>query len=487
MNKNIDTKDIRCEFLIIGSGAGGSVASKYLTDLGKDVLLVEEGNRYSINEFKNSISKSFLYAWRNGGITPVLSKSNYGFGEGKCLGGGTYINGGLIWRTPEIVLQKWNKIYQTNIFEDSNLKKYFDEIENILAIKKQFINEYENNESLKLIEIGKKNNIKVVRVPDSINSSNDENKLTLGAAGDAKNSIIQKYIYPSEKKGLKILTNCRAEKIFSDKNKVKKVMVKINDKKTYIYADNVILACGATQTPMLLKKSFGNNFLKSELEVHLNLRIGVKFKEKMQDREGLMFTRQIQEYLESGVLIMPTSFNKNNFFSSLAKLDNNQINMIEKEIDKYSSFIIQLSSLNKVQLNNFFGNTILNYNLHNEDINKLKNYFKIFCGFLFDTGAEEIYLPFKKKFYVNKNHNLGEIIENCLTKENIEMVSVHGMSSARMGIKNSKKSKFNLYGRSFDFENLYCVDSSILPTSTIESPQATIMAVAKHVLENNFN
>ena len=47
MNKNIDTKDIRCEFLIIGSGAGGSVASKYLTDLGKDVLLVEEGNRYS--------------------------------------------------------------------------------------------------------------------------------------------------------------------------------------------------------------------------------------------------------------------------------------------------------------------------------------------------------------------------------------------------------------------------------------------------------
>ena len=54
-------------------------------------------------------------------------------------------------------------------------------------------------------------------------------------------------------------------------------------------------------------------------------------------------------------------------------------------------------------------------------------------------------------------------------------------------LKIQKKSKFNLNGRSFDFENLYCVDSSILPTSTIESPQATIMAVAKHVLENNFN
>lgn len=487
MNKNSNSKDIYCEYLIIGSGAGGSVASKYLTDIGKDVLLVEEGNRYSINEFKTSISKSFLNAWRNGGITPVLSKSNYGFGEGRCLGGGTYINGGLIWRTPELILHKWNKIYETNLFQESNLKKYFDEIDNILEINKNLNHKYENSESLKLIEIGKKNNIKVVRVPDSINSSSEENKLTLGAAGDAKNSIIQKYIYPSEKKGLKILTNCKAEKIYSDKNRVKKVKVKINNNEKYIYADKIILACGATQTPLLLKKSFGNRFLKSELEVHLNLRIGVKFNEKMQYREGLMFSRQIQEYLENGVLIMPTSFNKNNFFSSLAKLDNYQINLIEKEIDRYSSFIIQLSSLNKVHLNNFFGNTVLNYNIHKEDISKLKKYFTIFCNFLFDAGAEEIYLPFKNNFYVNKKQNLGEIIEKYLNKNNIEMVSVHGMSSARMGIKNTSKSKFNLNGRSFDFENLYCVDSSILPTSTIESPQATIMAVAKYILENNFN
>ena len=61
-----------------------------------------------------SISKSFLYAWRNAGITPILSKSSYGFGEGKCLGGGTYINGGLIWRTPKIVLDNWNQKLKTN-------------------------------------------------------------------------------------------------------------------------------------------------------------------------------------------------------------------------------------------------------------------------------------------------------------------------------------------------------------------------------------
>ena len=67
------------------------------------------------------------------------------------------------------------------------------------------------------------------------------------------------------------------------------------------------------------------------------------------------------------------------------------------------------------------------------------------------------------------------------------MVSVHGMSSAKMGLKNEKNTVFNLNGRSFDFKNLFCLDSSILPSSTIESPQGTIMAGASQILEENFN
>ena len=51
--------------------------------------------------------------------------------------------------------------------------------------------------------------------------------------------------------------------------------------------------------------------------VHLNLRIGVKFQDEMFADNGIMFTKQIQEYLEDGVLIMPTSFSKSSFFQVL--------------------------------------------------------------------------------------------------------------------------------------------------------------------------
>lgn len=476
--------DVRCEYLIIGSGAGGSVACKYLIEQGKDVILIEEGNHYKINAFNGSIAKSFLHAWRNSGITPVISKSNYAIGEGKCLGGGTYINGGLIWRTPEIVLEKWNKILSTSRFKLDNLNKYFSEIENILNLNNENNQNYQNNsDSEKLEEIGKKFNINVSKVPKSINSTEGLNKLTLGSSGETKNSILQKYIYPSVDKGLKIYTNCRADKLVTNQNRISSVEVIINKKKINIKADKVILACGATQTPILIKNSFGNKFLNSKIDVHLNLRVGVKFKDKIYANTGKMFTRQIQHYLNDGVLIMPTSFNKSSFFSGLAKMDNYDLSKIEDKIDHYSNFLMQVQSENKVNLHNFNKNLILNYNLSFNDLLKIKKYFVFFCNALFETGAEEIILPLKKNYLLKKDINYINFIDKYFTPNNIEMISVHATSSAKMGVKKSKEEIFDIDGKSFDFQNLYCVDSSILPTNTIESPQATIMMVAKTIIE----
>ena len=42
----------------------------------------------------------------------------------------------------------------------------------------------------------------------------------------------------------------------------------------------------------------------------------------------------------------------------------------------------------------------------------------------------------------------------------------------------------NLFGKLNNFQNIFINDASILPSNTGESPQATIMAMAKHNVKN---
>ena len=48
-------------------------------------------------------------------------------GEAKCLGGGSSLNAGLIWRTPDFIIESWKKI-TINIF---NFDSYFNDIERL--------------------------------------------------------------------------------------------------------------------------------------------------------------------------------------------------------------------------------------------------------------------------------------------------------------------------------------------------------------------
>lgn len=104
---------------------------------------------------------------------------------------------------------------------------------------------------------------------------------------------------------------------------------------------------------------------------------------------------------------------------------------------------------------------------------------------MFEVGAKKIYLPFSNNYEANNIDEVKRFLD-CNKIKNLDMVLVHGMSSARMFLNDTENGFFNIDGRSFRFKNLFCVDASILPTSTIESPQGSIMALSHSIIERNF-
>ena len=54
---------------------------------------------------------------------PILN-----FGEGKCVGGSTVINGGVIVNTPKKILDGWDKIIGEKFFLEDDFSKICEDI-----------------------------------------------------------------------------------------------------------------------------------------------------------------------------------------------------------------------------------------------------------------------------------------------------------------------------------------------------------------------
>jgi choline dehydrogenase-like flavoprotein len=97
------------------------------------------------------------------------------------------------------------------------------------------------------------------------------------------------------------------------------------------------------------------------------------------------------------------------------------------------------------------------------------------------SGATKIYLPQPGKV-VEKEENVTYVLEE-LEASKIEISSVHAMSSLPIR-KVPKRNELNSQAKFHGYENLFIVDASMLPTTIGESPQGTIMALAKTIFNN---
>ena len=186
----------------------------------------------------------------------------------------------------------------------------------------------------------------------------------------------------------------------------------------------------------------------------------------------------LREFEKEGVLISAANSELPYLLATASHFGNNILEDINKNFSQYAMYIYQIKSFSKGQVKNFLNNPYVDYKFSSLDINQLKK--AIFrCSKIFlSADTEFVLFPVENSKPIRSQKDSINLSDNLNFKK-LHLISVHGMSSLSPGEQNSL-TEFS--GKLKNFDNIYVNDASILPDNTGESPQASIMAFAKHSL-----
>lgn len=477
-----------CQYMIVGTGAGGSVAGALLAERGRDVIFLEEGGYYPTESYTSNISEMTSQLYRNQGVFPFLGKPTIAFAEGSCVGGGTVINGGLMWRTPSWVLDEWENDYGLKGYGQKDLEKHFETVERDLNVVRHIPEERENLDSLKLLKAAEQLDWKYVMVPRAVKDCTNRNLCPTGCPSGAKQSTLETYLPRAMKNGARIFSRCRAVKIIHSGGKAKKIIARImGDKSRHVEIsfDHLVMAGGAVQTPHLLQRSGLSDLAGRKLQFHMNLKIVARFKDRLNAEQGTMFTVQVQEFEREGLLIMASNIKPHYIAMTLSHYSNDVINSVLENYNNLGIFVAMIRPQSTACIISRLGDQpMVSYRFEPDDLSRIKIALQRTANLLFQGGAVELYMPIAGFERVKSLYDLDRKLDG-IKPENLQIITVHVMASCPMGA-DLATSVTNSDGKLWNMKNILVTDASILPSNIGESPQETIMAFAHEVINRHL-
>ncbi|MGA7193873.1 MAG: GMC family oxidoreductase [Anaerolineales bacterium] len=278
------------DYIIIGSGFGGSVSAMRLTEKGYSVLVLEKGKRYDDNDFAKTNWQYWKYLWmpaiRAHGILQISILKGAMVLHGAGVGGGSlgYANVLEVPTDETFATSAWNQPIEWGKI----LKPHYETAKKMLGVArnpklwqadnllKQFADERGMSQTFRATDVGAYFGEPNQTVPDpyfggegpSRAGCNHCGGCMVGCRYNAKNTLPKNYLYFAEKNGAKIISEAEVIDIKPSGNgyeiHYQRSTSLLNRDAQRVQARRVILSAGVMGTIKLLlnlrdvKKSLPN-------------------------------------------------------------------------------------------------------------------------------------------------------------------------------------------------------------------------------------
>lgn len=468
--------------LVIGSGAGGATTAHELAAAGFDVLVVEEGRRFSLAEYGAESSEAMRRLYRRRGMTPILGRAPIGYVEGCCLGGSTEINSGFWHRTPPEVLLRWARQHGLRDAGPDDLAPHFAWAEEQVGL-----GTYPGAwpESTRVFARGiEAMGWSGAEVPRAAKGCVSTNACARGCPKGAKQGMSRNLVPQAEALGARFVTGCAVRMILGRRGRSTGALAELrredgSSELLRIDADHVFVCAGPTETPALLRRSGVKRHVGDSLRIHPMLKVVAVFDETIDAHRSVLPLLQVKEF-------WPDVSLGGAFFSPghLAMLLGDNWAETRDRMPLYrrmASFYVGVRGTGRgVVRPTWFGEggSSIRYALSNDDVRHLSQGLARLSTLLLRAGAREV-LPGVRGLPTIRHE--GEAIrwlDEELPPASMSLTTVHAFSAAPIG-EREDGSAADSFGRVFGWENLYVNDASMLPDSPGVNPQGTIMALAR--------
>lgn len=478
-------RKLEAEVIVIGSGAGGSVAATRLASAGKDVLLLEEGDHHPTSTMNQDEHEMIPRLFQESGQRATFDQSIMVM-QGRALGGGTAHNTGLCVPIPEALWERWRAEHAA----PCGYAEFRPALDRTLGeICARVADQDEINPNNRLLERGA-----TARGLSYFVARHNRIKCSgcgycsLGCAYNRKVSVLHAHLPVGVAAGLRIMTGARVTRLFGEENRRRVEIATAAGRSVVAEAATVVLAAGAVADPILLAESgwSRSKVLGKTLRLHPFAPVGAIFADRIEAHRGVPQTIIVDHFADflrggdGGFLLMVAAAQP-----AIAAVMSPALGAAHRRIMQSYPHLAAAGVLVHDRTAGRVGGAAskkpkIDYWPNAADLADLRRGLIVLAEMYFDLGAKAVILPFQSWPIVEKRSDLERLAAYPMRRFDLVLGSVHAQGTCPMG-KDHKSAVVDARGEVFGAPGVFVADASLFPTSVGVPPQVTIMSLASEI------
>jgi choline dehydrogenase-like flavoprotein len=456
---------VRADACVIGSGAGGAPVAKELAEGGMRVVILEDGERFTTDDFNARPRDMSARLYRDAGQTATLGNVPVVLPLGRGVGGTTMVNSGTCFRTPPAVLEMWGERFGLDALSEAELDPYFRRVERIVNVAQV------------PPELAGRNAAVVKRGADALGWHGDyifrnvrgcvgSGVCTFGCPTSAKQHTGLTYVPRAWDAGATTYTGTRAERIVVRGGRARGVEASTaGGGRVVVECDTVIVACGAIHTPLLLARNrLGSQSgeLCRNLAIHPATGVRALFDEEIDMARGVPQSFYVDEFADEGIMFEGAA-GPPDYAAMSFPFSGDRHRELMLRFRHISQFGLMVSDTSRGYVRERFGRAEIRYDLNEQDVATFRRGVDLLCELYRAAGARELFSPIEGS--------------GPTRARDITLMAFHPLGTARADARPRHgvvDSELRLHG----CDGVYVSDASAIPSSIGVNPQLTIMALA---------